>query len=129
LSAQFTELVSAERRRLQEVPNRKASWRRWGSYLSERGWDTVREDYSPSGQPWEFFPHARARARVYRWNEDGLGGLCDDRQSLCFALAFWNRRDPILKERIFGLTGNEGNHGEDAKELKGGKSRSGSSTQ
>ncbi len=116
MSAQFTELVSAERRRLQEVPNGKVSWRRWGPYLSERGWGTVREDYSPSGQPWEFFPHDHARARVYRWNEDGLGGLCDDRQSLCFALAFWNRRDPILKERIFGLTGNEGNHGEDAKE-------------
>jgi len=116
LSAQFTELVSAERRRLQEAEDGQASWRRWGPYLSERAWGTVREDYSASGQAWEFFPHDHARARAYRWNEDGLGGLCDDRQTLCFALAFWNRRDPILKERIFGLTGNEGNHGEDAKE-------------
>ena len=91
-------------------------WRRWGPYLSERAWATVREDYSPFGQAWEFFPHEHARSRVYRWNEDGLGGLCDDRQVLCFALALWNGRDPILKERIFGLTGNEGNHGEDAKE-------------
>ena len=112
----MTELVSAERRRLQEVQDGQASSRRWGPYLSECGWGTVREDYSASGQAWEFFPHDHARAHSYRWNQDGLAGLCDERQTLCFALAFWSDRDPILKERIFGLTGNEGNHGEDAKE-------------
>ena len=92
------------------------TWRRWGPYLSERAWGTVREDYSPDGDAWSSFPHDHARSRAYRWSEDGLAGICDDRQTLCFALAFWNRRDPILKERIFGLTGPEGNHGEDAKE-------------
>ena len=91
-------------------------WKRWGPYLAERAWGTVREDYSPHGTAWDFFPHDHARSRAYRWNEDGLAGICDDRQTLCFALAFWNGNDPILKERIFGLTGNEGNHGEDAKE-------------
>src|SRR5919197_1583121 len=91
-------------------------WRRWGPYLSERAWGTVREDYSPTGEAWAYFPHDHARSRVYRWNEDGLGGICDENQYLCFALAFWNGEDPILKERIFGLTGTEGNHGEDAKE-------------
>ena len=109
-------MASAERRRLEEVPKGRAPWRRWGPYLSERGWSTVREDYSANGDAWDFFPHDHARSRVYRWNEDGLGGLCDDRQTLCFALGFWNGRDPILKERIFGLAGDEGNHGEDAKE-------------
>jgi hypothetical protein len=98
------------------VPKGRAPWRRWGPYLSERAWGTVREDYSEYGTAWEFFPHDHARSRVYRWNEDGLAGICDDRQTLCFALAMWNGQDPILKERIFGLTGNEGNHGEDAKE-------------
>ena len=92
------------------------AWKRWGPYLAERAWGTVREDYSPYGTAWEFFPHDHARSRTYRWNEDGLAGWCDDRQTLCLALAFWNGRDPILKERIFGLTGNEGNHSEDAKE-------------
>jgi Glycosyl hydrolase family 63 C-terminal domain len=91
-------------------------WRHWGPYVSERAWGTVREDYSAGGEAWEFFPHDHARSRAYRWNEDGLAGICDDRQTLCFALALWNGRDPILKERIYGLTGNEGNHGEDAKE-------------
>jgi hypothetical protein len=91
-------------------------WRRWGPYLSERAWGTVREDYSPGGDAWDYFPHDHARSRTYRWNEDGLGGICDEPQDLCLAFAFWNGRDPILKERIFGLTGNEGNHGEDAKE-------------
>ncbi|TMB78156.1 MAG: glucosidase [Chloroflexi bacterium] len=109
-------MARAEKGRLEDVPTGRALWRRWGPYLSERAWGTVREDYSAAGQAWEFFPHDHARSRVYRWNEDGLAGLCDDRQTLCFALAFWNGRDPILKERIFGLTGNEGNHGEDAKE-------------
>ena len=92
------------------------AWRRWGPYLAERAWGTVREDYSPNGDAWEDLPHDHARSRAYRWNEDGLGGLSDDGQRLCFAFAFWNGVDPILKERIFGLTGNEGNHGEDAKE-------------
>jgi hypothetical protein len=107
---------SAERDRLLEVPRGRAPWRHWGPYLSERAWGTVREDYSPGGTAWDYFPHDHARSRAYRWNEDGLGGVCDDRQTLCFALAFWNGHDPILKERIFGLTGPEGNHGEDAKE-------------
>jgi hypothetical protein len=91
-------------------------WRRWGPYLSERAWGTVREDYSADGDAWSFFPHDHARSRAYRWSEDGLGGICDDRQLLCLAFAFWNGRDPILKERVFGLSGHEGNHGEDAKE-------------
>jgi len=108
--------MSAERDRLSEAPYGRAPWLRWGPYLSERGWGTVREDYSVSGDAWGFFPHDHARSRAYRWNEDGLAGICDDRQTLCFALALWNGRDPILKERIFGLTGTEGNHGEDAKE-------------
>ncbi len=92
------------------------AWRQWGPYLSERAWGTVREDYSPSGTAWDYFPHDHARSRVYRWNEDGLAGICNAAQHLCFALALWNGRDPILKERLFGLTGNEGNHGEDVKE-------------
>ena len=100
--------MSAEGDRLQLGPPGRAPWRHWGPYLSERGWGTVREDYSATGHAWEFFPHDHARSRVYRWNEDGLGGICDDRQTLCFALAFWNGRDPILKERIFGLTGPRG---------------------
>src|SRR6187399_2511977 len=94
----------------------KVHWNRWGPYLSERAWGTVREDYSPHGTAWEYFPHDHARSRVYRWNEDGLAGICDRHQKICFALALWNERDPILKERLFGLTGNEGNHGEDVKE-------------
>jgi hypothetical protein len=108
--------VDAERGRLAQVPRGRAPWRRWGPYLSERAWGTVREDYSPGGTAWDFFPHDHARSRAYRWNEDGLAGVCDDRQDLCLALAFWNGRDPILKERMFGLTGPEGNHGEDVKE-------------
>jgi hypothetical protein len=106
-------VTDAERARLAE-PGRE--WRRWGPYLSERAWGTVREDYSEHGEAWDYFPHDHARSRAYRWSEDGLGGICDDEQLLCLAFAFWNGRDPILKERIFGLTGNEGNHGEDAKE-------------
>jgi len=93
-----------------------AAWKQWGPYLSERAWGTVREDYSASGSAWDYFPHDHARSRVYRWNEDGLAGISDDQQQLCFALAFWNGQDPILKERLFGLTGPEGNHGEDVKE-------------
>src|ERR1700675_1890999 len=106
----------AEQQRLLDAEARSAHWRRWGPYLSERQWGTVREDYSPGGTAWDSFRHAHARSRAYRWGEDGLGGISDNHQRLCFALALWNGRDPILKERIFGLTGNEGNHGEDAKE-------------
>ncbi len=95
---------------------KKKHWKRWGPYLSERAWGTVREDYSVYGTAWEFFPHDHARSRVYRWNEDGLAGISDRRQFICFSLGLWNERDPILKERAFGLTGNEGNHGEDVKE-------------
>jgi hypothetical protein len=106
----------AERRRLQGAAGPVSRWRRWGPYLSERAWGTVREDYSDNGTAWEFFPHDHARSRAYRWNEDGMGGLCDIRQIACFAFAFWNGKDAILKERLFGLTSNEGNHGEDVKE-------------
>ncbi len=102
--------------RLRQADQFDVAWREWGPYLSERAWGTVREDYSEHGTAWEYFPHDQARSRAYRWNEDGLAGICDDRQTFCFALALWNGRDPILKERIFGLGGNEGNHGEDAKE-------------
>ena len=105
-----------EETRLAESRHRTKHWKRWGPYLSERGWGTVREDYSSSGNAWEYFPHDHARSRAYRWNEDGIAGICDRHQLICFALALWNERDPILKERLFGLTGNEGNHGEDVKE-------------
>ncbi|HTR01996.1 MAG TPA: glucosidase [Thermoanaerobaculia bacterium] len=107
---------TAEGRRLDENTRRVARWNRWGPYLSERAWGTVREDYSADGAAWDSFPHDHARSRAYRWNEDGLGGVCDRHQLLCFALALWNGRDPILKERPFGLTNAEGNHGEDVKE-------------
>src|SRR6266571_8396311 len=109
-------MASAEASRLNEVPRGRAPWKHWGPYLSERAWGTVREDYSADGAAWDFFPHDHARSRAYRWSEDGLAGICDDRQTLCFAIALWNGCDPILKERIFGLTGTQGNHGEDAKE-------------
>src|SRR5580692_5501367 len=107
--------VTAEGIRLEEA-RYGAPWREWGPYLSDRQWGTVREDYSPGGNAWEYFPHEQARSRAYRWGEDGLGGICDRHQRVCFALAMWNGRDPILKERLFGLTGNQGNHGEDVKE-------------
>ncbi|HEX9602116.1 MAG TPA: glucosidase [Myxococcales bacterium] len=109
--------MTAEETRLSESRERKKHWKRWGPYLSERAWGTVREDYSEHGTAWDYFPHDQARSRAYRWNEDGLAGVCDRHQVLCFAVALWNRRDPILKERLFGLTGQEGNHGEDVKEL------------
>jgi hypothetical protein len=109
-------IVTREERRLQESHERRVHWNRWGPYLSERAWGTVREDYSPYGTAWDYFPHDQARSKAYRWGEDGLGGLCDRHQFICFALALWNGRDPILKERLFGLTGSEGNHGEDVKE-------------
>ena len=108
--------MTHEEIRLAESTGRKKHWKRWGPYLSERAWGTVREDYSAGGTAWEFFPHDHARSRVYRWNEDGLAGICDRHQLICFSLALWNEHDPILKERMFGLTGNEGNHGEDVKE-------------
>src|SRR6266542_2506593 len=109
-------VLTAEERRLEESLDRKTHWKRWGPYVSERAWGTVREDYSAGGTAWDYFPHDHARSRAYRWNEDGLAGICDRHQMMCFALALWNGRDPILKERIFGLTGSEGNHGEDVKE-------------
>ncbi len=106
----------AEQVRLAECDQSGVPWKKWGPYLSERQWGTVREDYSEDGNAWDYFPHDQARSRAYRWGEDGLGGLCDDEQRLCFAIALWNGRDPILKERLFGLTNSEGNHGEDVKE-------------
>jgi hypothetical protein len=108
--------MTKEEIRLAESRDRKKHWKRWGPYLSERAWGTVREDYSPYGNAWEYFPHDHARSRVFRWNEDGLAGICDRHQLICFSVALWNEHDPILKERLFGLTGNEGNHGEDVKE-------------
>ena len=102
--------------RLEEFRTAGVPWKKWGPYLSERQWGTVREDYSKDGNAWEYFTHDQARSRAYRWGEDGLAGISDDQQQLCFALALWNGRDPILKERLFGLTNSEGNHGEDVKE-------------
>ena len=109
--------MTAESMRLGESHNRHKPWRLWGPYVSERQWGTVREDYSPGGTAWDYFPHDHARSRAYRWGEDGIAGISDDRQRLCFALALWNGQDPILKERLFGLTNSEANHGEDVKEL------------
>jgi len=108
--------MTAEERRLKEAREQNIAWRKWGPYLSERQWGTVREDYSESGDAWNYFSHDQARSRAYRWGEDGLAGISDDNQLLCFALALWNGKDPILKERLFGLTNSEGNHGEDVKE-------------
>jgi hypothetical protein len=109
--------MNEEKRRLDEDRRGEQAWRKWGPYLSERQWGTVREDYSASGDAWDFFPHDHARSRAYRWGEDGLAGICDDQQRLCLALALWNGKDAILKERLFGLTNGEGNHGEDVKEV------------
>ncbi len=109
-------MVTREEQRLEEARERRVHWKRWGPYLSERAWGTVREDYSPYGTAWDYLPHDHARSKAYRWNEDGLAGISDRHQLICFAIALWNGRDPILKERIFGLTGSEGNHGEDVKE-------------
>ncbi|HKQ32315.1 MAG TPA: glucosidase, partial [Thermodesulfobacteriota bacterium] len=108
--------MTKEEMRLEEDRSKKAHWRRWGPYLSERQWGTVREDYSPYGTAWDYFSHEQSRSRAYRWGEDGIGGISDNHQRLCFALALWNGKDAILKERIFGLTGSEGNHGEDVKD-------------
>jgi hypothetical protein len=109
-------MSNAEQIRLDEVRGKRAPWRKWGPYLSERQWGTVREDYSDSGDAWNYFSHDQSRSRAYRWGEDGLAGISDERQRLCFALALWNGKDPIIKERLFGLTNSEGNHGEDVKE-------------
>src|SRR6185436_2905212 len=108
--------MTDESRRLEQDAARGQAWKRWGPYLADRQWGTVREDYSADGTPWEYFPHDQARSRAYRWGEDGLLGICDRQGRLCFAIALWNEHDPILKERLFGLTGDEGNHGEDVKE-------------
>ena len=109
--------MNSEQRRLDEIRQGQSSWRKWGPYLSERQWGTVREDYGPDGDAWNYLPHDHARSRAYRWGEDGIAGFSDDQQRLCLSLALWNGRDPILKERLFGLTNLEGNHGEDVKEL------------
>ena len=108
--------MNQEEQRLKEAHDKNIPWRKWGPYLSERQWGTVREDYSEGGDAWNFFTHDQARSRAYRWGEDGIAGISDDKQRLCFALALWNGKDPILKERLFGLTNSEGNHGEDVKE-------------
>ena len=108
--------ATAEAVRLNEAREKEVPWRQWGPYLSERQWGTVREDYSQDGNAWDYFSHDQARSRAYHWGEDGLAGVSDDQQRLCFALALWNGKDPILKERAFGLTNREGNHGEDVKE-------------
>ena len=107
---------TAEELRLDEVREKGVPWKQWGPYLSERQWGTVREDYSDNGDAWNYFTHEQARSRAYHWGEDGLAGFSDDHQRLCLAVALWNGKDPILKERLFGLTNSEGNHGEDVKE-------------
>src|SRR5499425_2479347 len=109
-------VFDAEAGRLLDDARREKNWKRWGPYLAERQWGTVREDYSADGSAWDYFPHDHARSRAYRWGEDGLLGITDRQCRMCFALALWNERDPILKERLFGLGGPEGNHGEDVKE-------------
>ena len=109
-------IITDEHNRLSDSEERKSDWKNWGPYVSERAWGTVREDYSPYGTAWEYFPHDHARSRAYRWNEDGLGGFCNRFQNICLGVALWNEHDPILKERLFGVTGNQGNHGEDVKE-------------
>src|SRR5437773_8057860 len=116
LPSEVAPVSAAERFRLAEADAGEVPWRAWGPYVAERAWGTVREDYSPDGEAWTSFPHDHARSRAYRWGEDGLLGICDDRGNLCFAITLWNEADPILKERPFGLSGPEGNHGEDVKE-------------
>ncbi|MCB0475480.1 MAG: glucosidase, partial [Flavobacteriaceae bacterium] len=108
--------MNEEQKRIQEKDKEQKDWLRWGPYLSERQWGTVREDYSEDGTAWDYFPHDMARSRVYRWGEDGIAGISDRYCNICFAIAMWNGKDPILKERLFGLTNSEGNHGEDVKE-------------
>ena len=109
-------MASIEQGRINQIVDDIYGWRQWGPYLSERSWASVREDYSPNGDAWGYFPHDHARSRAYRWGEDGIAGLCDRYGFLCLAPAFWNGKDPILKERLFGLTPADGNHGEDVKE-------------
>src|SRR6476619_5218939 len=110
--------LTAEHARLADsTPAIVPPWRRWGCYVTERAWGTVREDYSAGGDAWNYLPHEQARSKAYRWGEDGLAGICDYKQRLCLAWAFWNGQDSILKERLFGLSGPQGNHGEDVKEL------------
>src|SRR5580692_1630113 len=110
-------MMTPEQLRIEQSGSPDSPWRRWGPYLSERQWGTVREDYSSGGTAWEYFSHDQARSRAYRWGEDGIAGISDHEQHLCLAVALWNGHDPILKERLFGLTNNEANHGEDVKEL------------
>src|SRR5262249_39062178 len=117
VSPSKSSFASAEHVRLAEDSAGKRNWKRWGPYLSERQWGTVREDYSPYGNSWDYLSHDAARSHAYRWGEDGIAGFSDDQQRLCLAVALWNGHDPILKERLFGLTNGEGNHGEDVKEL------------
>ncbi|HEX8894065.1 MAG TPA: hypothetical protein VF783_12115 [Terriglobales bacterium] len=109
--------IASEHRRLEESKKGQLAWKKWRPYLSERQWGTVREDYSANGDAWNYFTHDMARSRTYRWGEDRMAGISDDKQLLCFALALWNGNDPILKERLFGLTNSEGNHGEDVKDI------------
>jgi len=108
--------MTAERARMTGAAHDIARWRKWGPYLADRAWGTVREDYSANGDAWSYFPHDLARSKAFRWGEDGIAGFCDRYQILCWSMAFWNERDPILKERYFGLVPTEGNHGEDVKE-------------
>ncbi|HRI79999.1 MAG TPA: glucosidase, partial [Cyclobacteriaceae bacterium] len=108
--------MTAEKLRLIEDRDKRRDWRKFGPYLTERQWGTVREDYSADGNAWAFISHDMARSKAYRWGEEGIGGISDNNQIVCFSWAFWNKKDPILKERLFGLTGQEGNHGEDCKE-------------
>ena len=112
----MTTSLIAEEQRLEQARLGVERWKKWGPYLAERQWGTVREDYSDNGNAWDYFSHDQSRSRAYRWGEDGLAGVSDDKQFLCFALALWNGKGPILKERLFGLTNSEGNHGEDVKE-------------
>src|SRR5829696_6814693 len=109
--------MTAEQLRLEKRKEGKNKWKKWGPYVSDRQWGTVREDYSADGKPWEYLTHDMARSKAYRWGEDGIAGISDKEQLLCFSIALWNRKDPIIKERLFGFGGNEGNHGEDVKEL------------
>ncbi len=108
--------MKAEEKRLEEAKQKLNDWKRWGCYLSERAWGTVREDYSPHGSAWDYFPFEHANKKAFRWNEDGIAGICDRKQRICFSLSLWNENDDFLKERLFGLAGNQGNHGEDVKE-------------
>src|SRR3989304_8449311 len=108
--------MNKEKQRIQSIKTDGTHWRKWGPYLTDRQWGTVREDYSPNGTAWEYISHDDARSKAYRWGEEGIAGISDDQQIICFSVALWNKKDPIIKERYFGLTGNQGNHGEDVKE-------------